>query len=765
MQAIGSLIFGRSDNKENNSYVDGDSNPNKLVSFINKNDVISCVSTLKANLPSNAIVISMVGESRRGKSMFLNCMISYLLKENVKAFNFKTNKETNNADCTNGIDYYVYKSKGRENNVEHIFLDVQGLLTTHSAADPHVLLLIYEISDIVIVNIGRSINNGSLQLLTPINSMAHRMSARDVKPKLLFRIYDADEYDDKLATANFNNIFMHKQDQVEGIRNNIKKLFEISDKYIVWTETPNKQQKTTKDLLSLLDDEELLFKDAIEKTFYHISNTKKTYKESFNVKLQAAISEINGLNVGAREFDNVNRYVIDEMLKWLGEYPGDYKHKIDTRLLSEISIRQGTKTEYDNFIEPILRLANKTIEEFKKEFGNTPSDAYHEMLKKLTEKITSFVSKAEQKSIELGKHLIENNPVYQSIIFALCNINIMNNEEFSKNIIEYKKRLNTYLSTYNDNISPAAKKERKKELNTQFTEIEKKFKKEKREYDSKCTEYEESVIQKIKEINKDIIGYISVFVPMLEMNYETLKVMLISDLENKYNLVTMHQDTYGIKTDVKTYKISYVNKIFEMIFINNVSINRYSINCVKIKDLIQQINVDLDDVKSEFTELRNTWIAKNLADYKSNKTTELKVFKTSSGLTGSNDYYDRLSLYNQIKHNDNLLLFRVPLLCRGVCDVPNATRYLVSLQLMGIDIFKIRTDTEVKKLLPTDAYKVYIKAEEYAKNNNLDWLSEQDYSRLLQGETYTLQGQPQYIHLYNLIYTFYQKWFETLACE
>ena len=623
MQAIGSLIFGRSDNKENNSSVDVDSNPNKLVSFINKNDVISCVSKLKANLPSNAIVISMVGESRRGKSMFLNCMISYLLKENVKAFDFKTNKETNNADCTNGIDYYVYKSKGLENNVEYIFLDVQGLLTTHSAADPHVLLLIYEISDIVIVNIGRSINNGSLQLLTPINSMAHRMSARDVKPKLLFRIYDADEYDEKLSTANFNNIFMHKQDQVEGIRNNIKKLFEISDKYIVWTETPNKQQKTTKDLLSLLADEELLFKDAIEKTFDLIISTKKTYKESFNVKLQAAISEINGLNVGARDFDNVNRYVIDEMLKWLGEYPGDYKHKIDPRLLSEISITQGTKTEYD----------------------------------------------------------------------------------------------------------------------------------------IKCTEYEESVIQKIKEINKDIIGYISEFVPMLEMNYETLKLMLVSELENKYNLVTMQQDTYGIKTDIKTYKISYVNKIFEMTFISDVNINRYSVNCVKIKDLIQQINVGVDNVRSEFTELRNSWINVNIADYKSNKTPELKVFKTLRESIGTNYYYDRLSLYNQIKHNDNLVLFRMPSLNRDpTYPVQHATRYLVSLQLMGIDIFKIRTHADVKKLLPADAYKVYVKAEEYAKNNNLDWVSEQD-------QLHIVQGQAQYIHLYNLLYTFYQKWYEALACE
>jgi hypothetical protein len=757
MQAIGSLIFGRSDNKENNSSVDmNDTTPNKLVSFINKNDVISCISKLKTNLPPNAIVISMVGESRRGKSMFLNCMISYLLEENVKAFDFKTNKETNNAECTNGIDYYVYKSKGRENNVEYIFLDVQGIGSLYSASDPHVLLLIYEISDVVIVNIGRTINNSSLQLLTPINSMAHRMNARIVKPKLLFRIYDADEYDEKLSTANFDNIFMHKQDQAEGIRNNIKKLFDVSNKYIVWTEAPNKQQKATKDLLSLLDDKEILFKEAIEKTFDIINNTKKTYKESFNVKLQAAISEINGFNLGGRDFDNVNRYVIDEMLKWLGEYPGNYKQKIDNRLLSEISITQGTKTEYDNFIEPILQLADKTILDFEKEFEKTPTDVFNDMKNKLINKIKKYVTEAVNKSVELGKHLIENDPTYQSLVSAICNINFSYYDTFDK-VTEHKNKLFTYLYSYNDNISPAAKIERKKELKAQFTKITKTFNNEKLRHCYECNKQEELIIKHIQDINKNILDSINSFVPMLEMNYEALKVMLITELENINNLVKIQQDTYGIKTAIKMYKISYSNKKFETIFVSDNTINRHNDNCVKIKDLIQQINVGVESVKSEFTELRDSWIDLNLSDYKTNKSQEFQHFNSS---IGTYLYSNRLSLYNQIKHNNNLVLFRMPSLYRDqTFPVPHATRYLVSLQLMGVDVFKIRTQLQVKKLVPSDAYKIYVKAEEYAKNNNLNWgLSEQDLHTVTSGNAH-------YIHLYNLLLTFYQKWYEALACE
>ena len=380
------------------------------------------------------------------------------------------------------------------------------------------------------------------------------------------------------------------------------------------------------------------------------------------------------------------------------------------------------------------------------------------MLEKLNRKIKHFVSKAEQKSIELGKNLIENDPTYQSLVSAICNINFSYDTTYTS-ITEHKNKLYKYLYSYNDNISPAAKIDRKKELKSQFIEIEKNFNKEKERYDSNCDKQEELIIKHIKDINKNVLVSINPFVPMLEMNYETLKVMLVSELENKYNLVTMQQDTYGIKTDIKTYKISYVNKIFEMTFISDVNINRYSVNCVKIKDLIRQINVGVDNVRSEFIELRNSWINVNIADYKSNKTPELKVFKTLSESIGTNYYYDRLSLYNQIKHNDNLVLFRMPSLNRDqTYPVPHATRYLVSLQLMGIDIFKIRTHADVKKLLPADAYKVYVKAEEYAKNNNLDWLSERDQQLIV-------QGQAQYIHLYNLLYTFYQKWFEALACE
>lgn len=765
MQAIGSLIFGRSDNKENNNLVDvvsASDNPSKLVSFVNKNNVISCVNQLKDNLPSNAIVISMVGNSRRGKSMFLNCMISYLLDENVKAFDFKTIKESSSSDVTNGIDYYVYKSKGRENNVEYIFLDVQGIGGVHSAADPHVLLLIYEISDIVIVNIDRSINNSSLELLSPINSMAHRMNARQIKPKLLFRIYDSDEYDEKIATANYNNVFSKKQDQVEGIRNNIRELFDISDKYIVWTETPSKQQKATKDLLSLLADSDLLFKQAIKKTFDIINTTKKTYKEHFGYKLKASISKINGFNVGGRDFDNVNRYVIDEMLKWLGEYPGNYNHKIDQRLLTEIFITQGTKTEYDNFIEPILQLADKTIEEFKKEFNKAPEDAFGQMLEKLNRKIKHFVSKAEQKSIELGKHLIDVSPKYNSLISGICQPYFNNNKGITPDVIDKYAALQEYLNDTSDHISPIAKHEYKKELNLQFSEIVKIFDKEKTDYDNKTAEAGRAIIKDLARINNDVIGNIAEFIKLLEMNYDVIKLMFISEFANKHNII--NDNELKIKTNIKTYRINYNNKKIELLYIsdgvNNIGINNvHTAECVKIKNGLVELDKGLNNAKREFMEMRNAWITANIADYKSNKTPELTEGQYRP--SGSGCYYStRLSLYNQIKHNDNLVLFEMPSLAIAppTVRVPDATHYLVSLQMMGIDVFKIRTSAEIKKLLPADAYKVYLKSVEYAKNNNLNWLSHQDMQHILQTNS-------QYIHLYNLLYTFYKKWFEALACK
>ena len=69
---------------------------NKLISI--ENNLLVLTDLIEIN---NSIVISIVGDARKGKSTFLNLMINYITKEDKKYFNTSSDIK----HCTIGIDY------------------------------------------------------------------------------------------------------------------------------------------------------------------------------------------------------------------------------------------------------------------------------------------------------------------------------------------------------------------------------------------------------------------------------------------------------------------------------------------------------------------------------------------------------------------------------------------------------------------------------------------------------------------------------------
>lgn len=106
------------------------------------------------NIPK--YVICLVGQARMGKSFFLNCFNEHTNKfQNI----FKSDNGENH--CTKGIN--VYES------TDYIFLDCQGLKYENSCGDDKLLLMVYMLSNIVIVNGIKTLDNTMFSFIEPIS--------------------------------------------------------------------------------------------------------------------------------------------------------------------------------------------------------------------------------------------------------------------------------------------------------------------------------------------------------------------------------------------------------------------------------------------------------------------------------------------------------------------------------------------------------------------------------------------------------------------
>jgi hypothetical protein len=353
---------------------------------------LSLVAELDDTLLRNARVVSILGKARMGKSTFLNTIISHLSGENISVFKAQNTYE----HCTKGIDYYYLPS----HNI--LLLDSQGLDSQDSSHEPALLLFVYLVSDLIIFNEIRMLQNGALKLMEPICTFMTYVDIEEiVKPKLTFRIADSST----LSGTPEENIKMIidtvYDDQYQSIRESIRHLFNPDINLI---KTDNLDKNTVKmleenDYIRLLSEGDCGFQEAIDKV---IASLPDCNREPINymLKIPQIIEQINtNEKIKIEKLDIVGMTVRDEINTW--------KEGLSPTLFSTIEV-DGTQKCYDERVESRKAMKKITLTAFTKKFKSVPDKIRESEKVKLAARLSTQIQFAEEESVAKAEERVKS---------------------------------------------------------------------------------------------------------------------------------------------------------------------------------------------------------------------------------------------------------------------------------------------------------------------------------------------------------------------
>lgn len=412
------------DNNGNINY-----NKNEIKNLINENN-------------KNKSVICIVGQTRMGKSSYLNCIHYYITGENKEIF--KTIK--GDEHCTKNVNIYNLES--------YILIDCQGLKYENSYNDDKLLLIAYSLSDIIIINGINTLDNTLLSLIEPISVFSNyleKSKPKNKKPKLCFRIKD---YDDNFDINKQLKKLLNEdnQDNYNTLRKVIKILFEsVSATYTYHPNRNERKELDTKKYNNIINNNEIHFKESIEYILnlidenhtrtleQFINNTKNVYNdikqginaESFNMK-EADLSKMIFEKKYQTFYDNItkendnkyNRSVVDNFKNLPDDDEIAKNHYYLNNFMPEINkifeiIKNAHKKFDDNEPEMLINMEYKLF--------NHLTATINVALQKRVDKITEYFEDIDIESIiddylKMYKKKIKNYPNiknYEEIDFDL----------------------------------------------------------------------------------------------------------------------------------------------------------------------------------------------------------------------------------------------------------------------------------------------------------------------------------------------------------
>ena len=300
-------------------------------------------------------VVSILGKARMGKSSFLNCIASYLAKDNKKIFSSMGGGE----HITKGIDFYHIP----EQNI--LLLDSQGLAHYDAQHDPILLLFVYLVSDVIIFNERMMLQNEALKLLEPVCAFLNFVDVDDIiKPSLFFRISDCD-LNPSDAEKNLNKIMAEYPDQYQSIRASITHLFQEPLR-IVPTTSLDKAPKAFIDagtFKPLLSDEENGFKSAIEAILATVTYPSKNKNQNI-ANLPRIIEQINNnQKIDISKLDVVQLTTYKEIRDWIDQQPKENYAPITV---------DGTQKSFEENVVPRQNKKKAILTAFSKRFKSVP---------------------------------------------------------------------------------------------------------------------------------------------------------------------------------------------------------------------------------------------------------------------------------------------------------------------------------------------------------------------------------------------------------
>lgn len=344
--------------------------------------------TLVGSLPtSNPRVISIMGKARMGKSTFLNAIVTHLTRQSQAPFKAMDSDD----HCTRGIDSYFLESHNL------LLLDSQGLDYEDASHDPMLLLFLYLVSDLIIFNDTRRLENGALKLMEPICAFTNYLDIDTVvKPKLYFRIFDSDVKD---PAKNLEKVLGTYPDQYQSIRNSIKHLFD-ADLCLLKTEPldrPAKLMLENNMYAELLREEYLGFKVAIQQILHASQSSKQ--KTILN-KVPELVSLINNnQEIRIEKLDVVKLQAENDIHKWI-------EANVSPVMYSSITV-DGTQKSYDENVVPRIEQREAVLRSFAKRFKDVEDSIRTPYYDQLNGKMTEPIEAAKEQSRKLAMIKVE----------------------------------------------------------------------------------------------------------------------------------------------------------------------------------------------------------------------------------------------------------------------------------------------------------------------------------------------------------------------
>lgn len=321
-------------------------------------------------------VVSIVGKARMGKSSFLNALISKCSGKNKVIFT--TNSGVKH--CTFGINYYFIA----EHNI--LLLDSQGLANGDARHDPALLLFIYLVSNVVIFNDSKILQNEALKLLEPICTFATYINNFDAfaKPALIFRLSDGRLVEN--TAENLQQVMEHHPDQYQSIRESIEEVF-LHPIRLVKTETLDRTDERfldNGDYLGLLGVAENGFAVTIDYILDLVGKSEP--RQNILGRLPDIVEQINNNEkISLEKLDVVGLVHKNDLLEWL--------QSVDARLKSPIEV-DGTQLAYLNKVEVRQKEVDAKLKEFDKRFKSVSASIKREQKKKLKAELEEPIIKA-----------------------------------------------------------------------------------------------------------------------------------------------------------------------------------------------------------------------------------------------------------------------------------------------------------------------------------------------------------------------------------
>jgi hypothetical protein len=330
--------------------------------------------TLVGSIPKgNPRVISILGKARMGKSTFLNTIVTYMTGESQAPFKAMDCDD----HCTRGIDGYHLP----EHNL--FLLDSQGLDYEDASHDPHLLLFLYIVSDLIIFNDTRRLENGALKLMESVCTFTNYLDIETVmKPKLYFRIFDSDVKD---PAKNLEKVLGTYNDQYQSIRKSIKHLFD-KDLRLLTTEPLGRPAKMMLEhnMYKQLLAEPLGFKEAVE-TILTAAHSAKA--KSILTKVPEVLSNINNnKEISIQKLDVVTLQAENDIHKWIQE-------TVPAAMYSDISV-DGTQNTFANAVEPRIDSMKGVLSAFQKRFKDVEESIREPFFRNLKEKLDTPIQNA-----------------------------------------------------------------------------------------------------------------------------------------------------------------------------------------------------------------------------------------------------------------------------------------------------------------------------------------------------------------------------------